>query len=298
MIWPIFIYILFGIFISLFSLFGSCYPKIDISSKDDPLTYFLKHQKSFVHCEEELIKNLERKNNGTGTLIISVKENEIKFCSNLCNTPEKIDEYCSRKETGYLNEFKANVKDDRCCDSKSCKCICHYSCKTFDDIENELKIQGYRRCFYNKSAKNIKEVIVRTCKKRNYIRKKKCHKDKKDPLCVHKVVCRQNESECIGCINQECVTQEEKKITSIIIEGEQKLKTKEMKKQEKMDQLIEDYNDEVNQYFSKAEESTGKKNGDISKNENGSLHESVTLLPEITVDPEGAILKHSEIGVI
>ncbi|CAB4058087.1 unnamed protein product [Lepeophtheirus salmonis] len=226
MIWPIFIYILFGIFISLFSLFGSCYPKIDISSKDDPLTYFLKHQKSFVHCEEELIKNLERKNNGTGTLIISVKENEIKFCSNLCNTPEKIDEYCSRKETGYLND-----------------------CKTFDDIENELKIQGYRRCFYNKSAKNIKEVIVRTCKKRNYIRKKKCHKDKKDPLCVHKVVCRQNESECIGCINQECVTQEEKKITSIIIEG----------KQEKMDQLIEDYNDEVNQYFSKAEESTGKK---------------------------------------
>ncbi len=92
-------------------------------------------------------------------------EDQLQLCPNLCEK-EFVLEFCSAKEPDYVKAFAAKVKSDRCCNEKSCHCICHFDCITFKKKEEEFRQQGFRKCKSKKSSSKaaILEVGATMCK--------------------------------------------------------------------------------------------------------------------------------------
>ena len=49
-----------------------------------------------------------------------------------------------------MEAFSADTVSDRCCDERSCKCVCHYSCNTFKTKADAYRAAGYKQCVEGK----------------------------------------------------------------------------------------------------------------------------------------------------
>ncbi len=95
--------------------------------------------KKFVPCHRRIVKHFDSLN-GTGTQVYKTKETHLHRCPNVCEQRNIIKKFCKEHSTDFIEDFGGKSDSDRCCDERSCKCICHFRCSTFDTRMEEYKV--------------------------------------------------------------------------------------------------------------------------------------------------------------
>ena len=72
--------------------------------------------------------------------VINVHENELRNCQKKCGKKEIQETHCKQHEPEFVKDLGFQIVHDKCCDSKSCKCICSYKCETLKSKKQQLMV--------------------------------------------------------------------------------------------------------------------------------------------------------------
>ena len=91
------------------------------------------------NCHKAILKRPHHKGSSWNK-VIKVHENELRLCQKKCGKPEIQQTHCRQHEPEFVKDLGFQIKSDKCCDRKSCKCICSYFCRTLKSKAKELKV--------------------------------------------------------------------------------------------------------------------------------------------------------------
>ena len=90
-------------------------------------------------CQKAILKRHHHKGSSWNK-VINVHENELRFCQKKCGNPEIKQTHCRQHEPEFVKDLGFQIMTDKCCDRKSCKCICSYFCETLKSKKQKLKV--------------------------------------------------------------------------------------------------------------------------------------------------------------
>ena len=90
-------------------------------------------------CQKAILKRHHHKGSSWNK-VINVHENELRFCQKKCGKPEIQQTHCRQHEPEFVKDLGFQIMTDKCCDRKSCKCICSYFCETLKSKKQKLKV--------------------------------------------------------------------------------------------------------------------------------------------------------------
>ena len=97
-----------------------------------------------TNCQDSILKRKEHRD-ATWKKIIKVKENQLRQCRKLCGKKEIVQTHCRQHEPDFVEDLGFKIQSDKCCDTKSCKCVCSYKCSTLKTKMQDLQaIQLFR----------------------------------------------------------------------------------------------------------------------------------------------------------
>ena len=94
------------------------------------------------NCHKAILKRPHHKGSSWNK-VIKVHENELRLCQKKCGKPEIQQTHCRQHEPEFVKDLGFQIKSDKCCDRKSCKCICSYFCRTLKSKAKELKVSHF-----------------------------------------------------------------------------------------------------------------------------------------------------------
>ena len=92
-------------------------------------------------CEDSILSRKEH-SDATWKKIVRVSETKLRQCRKVCGTKEDIEKQCQQHEPDFVKSLGYKLQSDKCCDAKSCKCICSYKCSTMKTKRKELQVSA------------------------------------------------------------------------------------------------------------------------------------------------------------
>jgi len=170
--------------------------------------------------------------------VIPSSEKDLPLCPNLCSSERRVRHFCAkrrRRRGRYEPALGAEVKrflpflsllkplpksplSDRCCDSRRCVCVCHFSCLSLAAKERQWRVDGYRGCAKSKSSQRALQKAKRKCQRAE--RGFYCGSRRRF-ICPKQFLCA-GRSRCVACIKPDCADEEEYKLTKAVIAATKK----------------------------------------------------------------------------
>ena len=129
----------------------------------------------------------------------------------------------------FIEGLGAQVRNDRCCDTESCQCICHFQCRTLKDKKKEFRAQGYHKCHWESHKRKVLRKATEICMHEMNTSLDNCHdKEKSKFICPVQYIC--SKDKCLACIQPQCVSPDDKKIAKKLISEQTKIEQDETEK--------------------------------------------------------------------